>query len=223
MTSESHLKTKISPLAYTLYGAALLFSLTYLLLLDLTGALAPFVKAGPIWTLALLAFAAKETPLHKRLAMAFVFSGFGDFFLSLDFPQSFAAGMGSFLLAQLSFIACFWPRRRAVTALAPSEKVILVMVMVWAIGLGVWLLPLAGDMAPALMVYFGALSLMVLLALGSNAPKVAKIGALLFFLSDSLIGIDRFVTPLPGRHFAVMGSYYLAQALLFWGMMRKSD
>ncbi|PHS21895.1 MAG: hypothetical protein COA84_14780 [Robiginitomaculum sp.] len=223
MKSESYLKTKISPLAYVLYGAALLFSLSYLLRPDLTGVLSPFVKAAPIWLLALMAIIAKETPLHKRLAMAFVFSGFGDFFLALDFPQSFAAGMGSFLLAQLSFIACFWPRRRAIATLAPSEKVILVMVMVWTIGLGVWLLPLAGVMAPALMVYFGALSLMVLLALGGNAPKVAKTGALLFFLSDSLIGIDRFVSPLPGRHFAVMGSYYLAQALLFWGLMRKSD
>jgi uncharacterized membrane protein YhhN len=222
MTSESHLKSKTSPFTLTLYGVAGLCAVIYLLFPTLTGALSPIIKAGPIWILALLALAAKETPLHKRLAMAFVFSGFGDFFLALDFPQSFAAGMGAFLLAQLSFIACFWPRRRAIATLAPSEKVILAVVMVWAIGLAVWLLPLAGVMAPALMVYFGALSLMALLALGSNAPKVAKIGALLFFLSDSLIGIDRFVSPLPGRHLAVMGSYYLAQALLFWGLMRKS-
>lgn len=218
---EAGILTRPSGLALRVVAA--LAALAYLFAPEhLDTGFAPLIKALPIWVLAWLAFLAKDIPRHNRLALALTFSGVGDLFLSLDIANGFAFGMGAFLLAQLSYIACFWPRRRTVAALSWPDKAVIIGMVVWAVGLGIWLLPLAGPIAPALMVYFGALSLMVLLALGSDAPRIAKIGALLFLLSDSLIGIDRFVSPLPERHLAVMASYYLAQALLFWGLMQTA-
>jgi uncharacterized membrane protein YhhN len=209
------------PSGLVLRAVAALAALAYLFAPEhLDESFAPLIKALPIWVLAYLAFLAKDIPRHNRLALALTLSGVGDLLLSLDFANGFAFGMGAFLLAQLSYMACFLPRRRIVAALSWQDKAVIIGVVVWAVGLGIWLLPLAGPLAPALMVYFGALCLMVLLALGSDAPRIAKIGALLFLLSDSLIGIDRFVSPLPEPHLAVMTSYYLAQALLFWGLMQ---
>ncbi len=207
--------------ALALGGVAILFALVYLFMPEHLGGLAPLVKALPIWILAGLAFMAKGVPLHRHLALALALSGFGDLFLSLSFANNFAAGMGAFLLAQLAYISNFWSRRRPMTKVAVMEKILLAAVMVWVIGMGYWVVPKAGSIAPALVVYFSALTLMVLLSVLSTAPRIAVAGALLFLLSDSLIGLDRFVTPLPERHLAVMSSYYLAQALLFWGLKQK--
>ncbi len=203
-------------------GTAAILALAYLLVPDqLGGVLAAGVKSLPIWILAWLAYNAGNVAAHRALALAFLFSGFGDLFLSLSFGNNFAFGMGAFLLAQIAFIICFWPQRQGLSALSMPGKAIMVLVILLAITLGAWLLPLAGPLAPALMVYFGALTLMVLLALGGKVSNIAKIGAVLFLLSDSLIGIDRFAHPLPERHLLVMGSYYLAQMFLFWGMVQK--
>ncbi len=222
-TREATILTR--PSGLVLRAVAALAALAYLFAPEhlpefLNESFAPLIKASPIWVLAYLAFLAKDVPLHNRLSLALTLSGFGDLLLSLEIANGFAYGMGAFLLAQLSYISGFWPRRRPLASLSWPDKAVLVGVLVWAVGLGIWLLPLAGAIAPALMTYFSALSLMVLLALISDAPRIAKIGALLFLLSDSLIGIDRFVAPLPERHLAVMASYYLAQAMLFWGLMQ---
>ncbi|WP_293224061.1 lysoplasmalogenase family protein, partial [Ottowia sp.] len=46
------------------------------------------------------------------------------------------------------------------------------------------------------------------------------LGACCFMLSDSLLAINRFVTPLPGAQVWVLASYYAAQALIVGGMLR---
>ncbi len=214
--------------ALTAQGAALLvlagiLALTYLFMAHgLPGWSAPWVKAAPLWILAILAMGAKNLPNRGLLALALAFSGLGDLLLSLGFAGNFAAGMGAFLLAQLCYIGIFWANRRALVDFSMATKTAMALVLLWALGLGLWLLPLAGALAPALMVYFAALVAMVLLALGSRAPAIAKVGAVLFLLSDSFIGIDRFADALPWRHLAVMGSYYLAQGLLFWGLINAA-
>ncbi len=218
-TREAVILTR--PLGVFLRGIAALFALLYLFIPDFPDAsYAPLIKAAPLWILAFMAFMARDISRRTRLMLALLLSGFGDLFLSLNMDNSFALGMGAFLLAQLIFISCFWPRRQPVNALGLEIKVALGMVIFWAVFLAFWLLPLAGKDAPALTVYFSALTVMVLLALASDAPHIAKFGAVLFLISDSLIGIDRFAHAIPERHLAVMGSYYLAQAFLFWGLMR---
>jgi uncharacterized membrane protein YhhN len=209
------------PVGVSLCALAGLMALIYLLMPGMSGVYAPFIKAAPLWVLAGLAFGANAIAHRHILAFALLFSGIGDLLLGLEFTGSFAAGMGAFLIAQLAYIRLFWPQRRSWASLTMIKKAAIGAVLVWALSLGVWLLPLAGVMAPALLIYFGALCLMVLLALDSSAANIAKWGAILFLLSDSLIGIDRFAHIIPQRHFAVMGSYYLAQAFLFWGLMRK--
>lgn len=45
---------------------------------------------------------------------------------------------------------------------------------------------------------------------------VPVLGASLFIISDSLIAVHAFVTPVPMRNYLVMGTYYAAQILLNW-------
>jgi alkylglycerol monooxygenase len=48
-----------------------------------------------------------------------------------------------------------------------------------------------------------------------DAPSIAvALGAGIFMLSDSLIAIDRFVTPIPLAGLWVLSTYYAAQILI---------
>jgi uncharacterized membrane protein YhhN len=72
----------------------------------------------------------------------------------------------------------------------------------------------------AVVVYALAISLMAAQALGrakvlgTCEAKTVAMGALVFMLSDSLIAINRFVTPLPMAALAVLSTYYFAQILI---------
>ena len=47
-------------------------------------------------------------------------------------------------------------------------------------------------------------------------------GALMFMISDTLIAVERFVTPFEYSGMAVMSTYYLAQLLICVGIVRHS-
>jgi uncharacterized membrane protein YhhN len=49
---------------------------------------------------------------------------------------------------------------------------------------------------------------------GWNAGAIGLLGALLFGLSDTLLGYTRFVQPLPASSLLVMGTYWGGQALI---------
>jgi uncharacterized membrane protein YhhN len=78
-------------------------------------------------------------------------------------------------------------------------------------------------------VYVLVISLMAAQAIGRAAAMQGEankraawgvaLGALLFMLSDSLLAINRFVTPLPLAELWVLVSYYAAQFLIVRHMM----
>ncbi|MFI5262660.1 MAG: lysoplasmalogenase family protein, partial [Candidatus Limnocylindrales bacterium] len=69
------------------------------------------------------------------------------------------------------------------------------------------------ELVAPVAAYIGAISLMVIAAWSTGRPA-ALAGALAFYASDSLLGWDRFVRPLPHRSLLVMTTYHLGQALL---------
>ncbi|MNG10659.1 YhhN-like protein [compost metagenome] len=81
-------------------------------------------------------------------------------------------------------------------------------------GLGALLLPVA-----CYSLAIGSMLWRALARLGSGdsatrSSWLAAAGALLFVLSDSLIGINRFVAPFEGARYAIILSYWLGQ----WGI-----
>ena len=57
-------------------------------------------------------------------------------------------------------------------------------------------------------------------AVGDRASGWVAVGACVFMLSDALIAIDRFLTPLPLAPLWILGSYYAAQMLLVHHLLR---
>ena len=144
----------------------------------------------------------------------------GDIFLMLP-KDRFVAGLTSFLIAHLLYIAAFWqvapprPVAAEVITLALLAAVALPMYVRLARGIrekgkGRLLLPVA--------LYISVISLMVWRAAGALGqpagqlpPALPAAGALLFYLSDAALAWDRFVAPIPWRHLIVMGAYFAAQ------------
>jgi uncharacterized membrane protein YhhN len=138
----------------------------------------------------------------------------GDVFLML--PGQFIAGLASFLVAHLCYIALlrrdapWFPSR---LALAGTLGVAAAMVA--------YLLP---TLPPALQVpvavYAAVIALMAAQAIGRAAVQrdpasfAVAAGACVFMLSDTLLAINRFANPLPMAQFWVLTTYYLAQALI---------
>jgi alkylglycerol monooxygenase len=179
-----------------------------------------FVAIGTIPTPARGQFSLKFSAL---LAGALVFSLCGDVFLMLpgDVPlwglAPFILGLGSFLLAHVFYIALFrqgqawFPHRRALYG------VLAVGALMYAI---VW--PGLGDpiLKTAVAAYVLVISLMAAQAIGratthnDAAARWVAVGACVFMVSDSLIAIHKFVTPVALSPLWILGTYYAAQLLI---------
>jgi len=155
------------------------------------------------------------------LLAALAFSLAGDVFLMLQ--GHFIPGLVSFLCAHLAYLALFkrdqaWFPRRAALAFT------------LAIGAGMYAVLWQGGLPPALRVpvaaYVLVISLMAAQALGralvlrERGATLVAAGAAFFMLSDTLLALNRFVTPLPLAPLWVLSTYYAAQVLIVRGMRR---
>ena len=171
----------------------------------------------PVPVLALLGWLqdARPSPYRRWISIGLLFSLLGDILLA--WPQDlFVWGLGAFLFAHLAYLKAYLVdcRRPALLALALAllAGVSLFSVMA-AKGLGDLLIPVA--------VYALAISAMLWRALARLGTRISKgsawlaaAGALAFVVSDSLIGIDRFVLPFGAAPYLIILSYWLGQ----WGI-----
>lgn len=192
------------------------FTMTALLYLALLAWPLPIDAALKILPIAVLGLAVwrQETVRHRFLILiALIFSACGDVLLEFDW---FIAGVAAFLMAQLSYAILFFLNRVGLDKRWPASLALVVYIVLMA-----WLLlPTLGPMTFPVVAYLTVISVMGLLALQSRLPlNPAVIGALVFIASDSLIAIDRFLTPLPLRSYWIMITYYAAQWFLVKGFL----
>ncbi|MCB0012746.1 MAG: lysoplasmalogenase [Anaerolineales bacterium] len=176
------------------------------------------VKAAPILLLAIFALGEAGGMLRWLLAAALLFCAGGDIALEWDRDRLFVLGLALFLVGHLFYVASF--------LLEPA----------WA-GRPVWVIPLvlltAGLIARRLWPNLGKLRgpvvayIIVIVAMACSAVLLEGgswlviIGALTFMASDTLIALDKFHRPIPGAHYYIMISYYLAQALIVTGLLES--
>jgi len=144
---------------------------------------------------------------------ALVLSLAGDVFL-LPRPDKFVAGLASFLLAHLAYVAGFV----AGGIVLAATPVAIVLVCLVGIPLGRRLVAGArasghADVVVPVIAYVAVIALMVVAALASG-NRVAAVGALSFMASDALIGWTRFVRPIAWAPVGIMVTYHVAQVLL---------
>ena len=165
-------------------------------------------------------------PMHGigLLSAALLASLAGDVFLMLSGSQWFIPGLGSFLVAHLFYIALFrtgqpwFPSGRALVATFAAGASM--YAFIWN-GLGDPVLKLAVGAYVTVIALMAAQAIGRAVVLRTMPATAVAVGACVFMLSDSLIAVNRFVTPLPLAGLWVLGSYYAAQLLIVLNALRQ--
>jgi len=172
----------------------------------------------PLTTLLIIGVAllgtGETTSTYKTLIIiGMIFCLGGDIFLMLP-EKYFIAGLGSFLIGHLFYVAAF-----------ASDT---------AMALSFWLLPLAiygaivyailykylGKMRWPVLVYVMTIMLMAYMALtrwtemGTLGSLLAAMGALFFVLSDMVLALNKFKRPFTHARWITLATYWLAQWLI---------
>ena len=155
---------------------------------------------------------------------AFVLSIAGDVFLMLpERPlgpvDTFVAGLASFLLGHVAFIAGLWVAGVEGPRLAAGA--VLVVVLMLTLGRRITTGVRAGpdpSLVVAVTAYMVVISAMVASAIGTGVA-LAIVGSLLFYCSDALIAWNRFIEARRRGPLAIIVTYHAAQAGLLLALV----
>ena len=169
----------------------------------------------PIPVLALIAWlrSTPVSPYRTWISIGLAFSVLGDILLAIP-ADLFVFGLAAFLCAHLAYLRgyCGITLRPALPALIFSAITGIALLGVLAShGLGPLLIPVALYALAISAMLWRALARLGQPGLPSTSTRLAAVGAALFVLSDSLIGINRFVAPFEAAPLAIMLSYWLGQ------------
>lgn len=197
----------------------LAFAVLYFIPADVLNEFLPsaFVRFKIAYPVAILALAAAYGGFKWTWVLAFVFSCTGD---AMGAYGSFIGQMSFFALAHVMLISGFILNglkgsvlRKTVAGVAVAA--VLAVVFVFVI-----------PCAPAGFIRVGCGIYAVLIAVMTGLScmqhsRLFAFGALLFLISDSILGWNKFVSPLPASTWLIMVPYYLGQLLLWFGSGRK--
>jgi len=173
----------------------------------------------------------KEKPFYRIILFAFIFSWLGDVFLlgQSNHVLFFVAGLASFLISHLLYAAYFyksvnkkWNQIKSILA----TQIFLVLLVVLFYG---FMYPGLGELSFPVLFYVSAIGFMGILAVNrykqvnSLSFWFVLLGAFSFILSDSLIGFNKFVNPIPFAHTLIMLFYCLAQYLILKGFVLDEE
>ena len=174
--------------------------------------------AKPVATLACVLLAVGATPARssryqRGVVVALLFGLAGDVLLMLPNEALFPAGLGVFLIGHFAYLWAFTDGVRLFEKPAPA----LYFGLVAGLLLTVLLRSVEGPLKAPLVAYVVVLATMAAqarvhaLVRPDTGARLAAAGATLFVLSDALLGIERFVTPFPLAHPAILITYWGAQ------------
>lgn len=168
-------------------------------------------KPLPILALLFWVGAASPSSYRRWILLGLGLSLLGD--VLLEWPlNAFVPGLAAFLLAHLAYLIAYLGETRRLAPLA--------LVCAALPGVGLFLLLDShglGDLRLPIALYSLTISCMLWRALARLAAPIsasawlAAGGALLFMLSDSLIGISRFMSAFEGSGYAIMLTYWVGQ------------
>lgn len=170
-------------------------------------------KGIPVIAMLLWLRQAPADQYRRWISLGLLASLAGD--ILLDWPGDlFVFGLGAFLLAHLAYLRAYFsdcqqPAWMALLLAAATGGVMFAVLA--SAGLGPLLLPVACYALAISAMLWRALARLGRPELTSRSSYLAAGGAVLFVLSDSLIGVNRFVAPFDAAPVAIMLSYWLGQ------------
>jgi len=175
------------------------------------------LKPGTIVFIIGLALTMRNTAkAYRNLVIAgLLLSAAGDCFLLLEGSKWFVLGLSSFLLAHLTYIAAFATRWRGLSLYHLLAIIPIAIYSAWLLSELRKGIHTGGntELWLPVLVYVIVISAMILGAVISGS-RIAVAGAVVFFVSDSLLAWNMFVSPIDGATYAVMITYYAAQFMI---------
>ena len=216
------------------YWFLILFSL--IVLADIGVGLSAFSEyrfiTKPLVISALIAYFLVQSRKEKAPAQSFVlsaliFSLIGDIALLFDSGSGiyFVIGLASFLLAHISYIFVFISAKNYSVNASFFLYVIPFLALVGLVflkiynGLNELLIPVIGYMLVILIMLISALGRFKVVNRKSFIWVFS--GACLFALSDSILAIDKFNTPIPSSVLWTMSTYAFAQYAIIRGLLAE--
>ena len=186
-----------------------------------TAALAMISKGAPVGLLALYAALNR----NMLLAVALGFGTAGDVFLAGNSETAFMWGLSAFLIGHLAYIWLIWPARPPWRDVSATRRAAIGLVMGVGILQGGYLLPHITGLVLPVTLYTAILMAMTALAIASRYPlrlaglPAVGLGAVLFFLSDLVLGLSLFSQDIDVPRWLNWLLYYPGQLLLAVGLV----
>ena len=177
---------------------------------------------------------ANFTPFAKWILAGLFCSIFGDTFLMFVENAAggelfFLLGLGSFLLTHLCYFIAFLRYSSDNQGLIQQRKWLLLPFVLFFLGNTYLLWPgVPADMKIPVVIYSIVIVLMAIGALHLRTKMAAKAwqilfaGVLLFVVSDTIIGVNKFVQPVPFARVLIMFFYLMGQYLIAAGSRRAN-
>ncbi|MEN8211466.1 MAG: lysoplasmalogenase [Thermodesulfobacteriota bacterium] len=202
-----------------IYSLFFCFALIFIATLNLRPYPFDFIiKAVPVFSLALLAFLKIPGIRGKLLGIGFLFSDLGDIVLELNRTDYFVFGLAAFLVAHVFYISVFIRK----PVLEKHRSIIALIIITYGFALGLILIPNLGSMMiPVIAYLLVILTMGISAALGADNHFLIITGACLFILSDSIIAVNKFLTPVFFSSFWIMTTYYSAQFCIISGSLKQ--
>jgi uncharacterized membrane protein YhhN len=186
---------------------------------DMTGRRSAVYVFKPLTMLFVLSLALQSSTSTSALyawmiVAGLLFSLAGDVLLMLP-SDRFAAGLASFLVAHLFYIAAF-----AADAGFGSAPLALLPFVLGSAALYPLLRPNLGRLEIPVLLYMLVIAVMAWQAVarsldvGQLGALLASIGAVLFVISDAALALDRFHRRLPAAPALKLGTYFSGQCLI---------
>jgi uncharacterized membrane protein YhhN len=169
----------------------------------------------PLTTILIVVHAALRGPgepeTRRRVLAGLVLSLVGD--IALLWPhRGFLPGLVAFLLAHLCYLRAFTRRHRLARPVEPAVFYCLVGALILGLMWTELPLPLRWPVLAYVVCLIGmAAQTATLWRSGQPRGAILALGGALFVVSDTLLALNRFVTPVPLSSLAILGTYWAAQ------------
>jgi uncharacterized membrane protein YhhN len=178
----------------------------------------------------LLIFSNKADKEKWWILTGLFFSFLGDVFLLYEYksPLFFIFGLASFLFTHICYIIYFVRIKSSQVSLLRQQLWLAALVLAYGCSLVMLLYPGLGDLKFPVIIYAAVICTMLLCSLhvfyktGRPANVFFVMGALLFVISDSLLAVNKFLSPLSMSGVYIMLTYCAAQFCIVQGFLKNS-
>jgi uncharacterized membrane protein YhhN len=164
--------------------------------------------------------------VYWLLILALIFGWCGDIFLMIEREEKwFMLGLGSFLIGHIFYIILYALRIGNILAFPLWGLILFVPLVISILFFTFRIKGKMGDMTVPTSIYIITIFLMSVFALlllaGFELPAFLFVyfGAILFMVSDGIIAINKFDTPIQKNRVYVMLTYGLAQLFIAQGFL----